>query len=35
MSNCVSLLIKTEINYYGNLGEKDITVNKNLLASPI
>ena len=28
MNKCVPLFIKTEINYYGNLGEKDITVNK-------
>ena len=28
MNKCVPLFIKTETNYYGNLGEKDITVNK-------
>ena len=28
MNKCVPLFIKTEINYYGNLGEKDITLNK-------
>ena len=27
-NNCVSLLRKTKINYYGNLDEKDITHNK-------
>ena len=30
-NKCVSSLRKTEINYYGNLDEKDITDNKKML----
>ena len=32
-NKCVSLLRKTKINYYGNLGEKDITDDKNFLGN--
>ena len=30
-NKCVSLLRKAKMNYYGRLGEKDITGNKNFL----